>query len=547
MVAGSPGVARLDQYGYLRREIVLEIDQGALVRYGIAAGDVVAVIRNRNIRATGGSFESYTSEKNIVTLAEFRDTREVEDVIVRSAFGGPRVRIKDLALVESGFEPEKTRFRMNGHAVIGFTIFKKGSADIIRVIDGVKEYVEEQSKLMPPDVEIMYSADQSRFVRNQLGGLATNGLIVDDAIVIGENIYHRMEKGATPLEAAVEGTSRVIRPVFATILTTILAFSPFLFMTGMLGKFMFTIPLVIIIALSISLVEAILILPAHVSGGRQSRPTDGTDLETGAEAAVVSIPQTGWFEWLRTRFQRLIVYVLAWRYLVLVAFIVMLVGAFAYAGKYMQFILFPGDTDDEFIVIVELPTGASLDATTDKIKEIEALLDALPEDELDSYWTLVGSQGGGNVGMAPGESENWALGYITLVPFSQRDRSAETIIEELRAATDSLGGLADIRFMLIGGPPAGRPIEMRLVGSDDDLRMSLADTIVAHLGTMDGVTDIGRDDKLGKMQIELDLDHDRLSELGLTVAEVAQTVRLAYDGQIVTSVRYGDEDVAFPG
>ncbi|MFC1481680.1 efflux RND transporter permease subunit [Candidatus Neomarinimicrobiota bacterium] len=591
------GVSRVERTGFLAREVKIEVTEEAITEYQLPLQEIVGAIQMRNIRASGGSFESYTNAQNIVTLAQFRDTREVEDVIVRSAFGGPRVRIKDLAVVESGFEPEKTRFRMNGHAVIGFTIFKKGSADIIRVIEGVKEYVDEQRKLMPPDVEVMYSADQSRFVRNQLGGLATNGLIglalvtgvlfiflnfrtafwvamgipltlagvvfigpyidihidmltlmamilvigliVDDAIVIGENIYHRMEKGIPPLEAAVEGTARVIRPVFATILTTILAFSPFLFMTGMLGKFMYAIPLTIIIALAISLVEAILILPAHISGGRRLRPADGAEVE------VVPIPKSDWFERLRDRFQRIVVIVLAWRYVVVMVFLVMMVGAFAYASKYMQFVLFPGDTDDEFIVVVELPTGASLDATTDKVKEIEALLDALPEDELDSYWSLVGSQGGGYVGMSPGESENWALGYITLVPFSQRDRTAETIIEELRAAADSIGGLAEIRFQLVGGPPAGRPIEIRLVGTDDNLRMALADTIVANLAAMDGVTDIGRDDKLGKRQLELKLDHDRLSELGLTVADVAQSVRLAYDGQLVTSVRYGDEDVAY--
>ncbi len=598
------GVSRVERTGFLAREIKIEVSERAIAEYQLPLNEIVRAIQLRNVRASGGSFESYTSEQNIVTLAEFRDTREVEDVIVRSAFGGPRVRIKDLAVVESGFAPEKTRFRMNGHAVISFTIFKKGSADIIRVIDGIKEYVEQQRELMPPDVEIMYSADQSRFVRNRLSVLGTNGLIglvlvtgvlfiflnfrtafwvamgipltlagvvfigpfidihidvltlmamilvigliVDDAIVIAENIYHRMEKGATPLEAAVEGTSRVIRPVFATILTTILAFSPFLFMTGMLGQFIYVIPLVIIIALGISLVEAIMILPAHISSGYHTRPIDGGDPDTSDEFAIVPIPQSIWFEWLRSRFQHFIVYVLGWRYLVLTVFTVLLIGAFAYAAKYMQFILFPGDTADEFFLLVELPTGASLDATTDKIHEIEALLDALPEDELESYWMLVGSQGGVGMGIAPGESENWALGSVTLTPFSERTRSAATIVEELRAATDTLGGFATIRFLLGGGgPPVGRPIEMRLVGTDDDLRLSLADTVVAFLESMDGVTDINRDDKLGKMQMAIDLDHDRLSELGLTVADVAQNVRLAYDGQLVTSVRYGDEDVAF--
>ncbi len=597
------GVSNVEKTGFLAREIKIEVSSEAMDEYQLPMRDIAAAIQMRNVRASGGSIESYTSAQSIVTLAEFQDSREVGDVIVRSAFDGPRIKIKDLAIVEDGFEPEKTRFRMNGQSVISFTIFKKGSADIIRVIDAVKAYVDEQREFLPPDVEIMYSADQSRFVRDRLSVLSTNGLIgltlviivlfiflnfrtafwvamgipltlmgvlfigplfgvhidiltlmavilviglvVDDAIVLAESIYQRMETGSSPHDAAVEGTYRVIRPVFATILTTILAFSPFFFMSGMLGKFVFAIPLVIILALTVSFLEALLILPAHISAGKHKRLHKQRGAEGDAGSDIVPKSRS-WFEPVKAWFQRFIVVVLRFRYVVIVVFIGLLIGAILYAARYMQFILFPGDTADEFYMIVELPIGASLDATTDQITQIEAMLDRLPDGELDSYWWLVGSQGGIGLGIAPGESENWALGAITLTPFSKRERSAESIVDEIRAQTDTMKNLETVHFMLGGGgPPVGRPIELRIVGSNDDLRTSLADSIAAMLGTIPEVTDIKRDDKLGKDQVEIDLDHDRLSELGLTVADVAQNVRLAYDGQIVTSVRYGDEDVGF--
>ena len=581
------GVSRVAKTGYLAREIKVEVSNDAMDEYQVPMREIVSAIQLRNVRATGGSFESYTSDKTIVALAQFQDPMEVGDVIVRSTFEGYTISIKDLAYLSDDFEPEKTRFRMNGKPVIAFTVFKKSAADILRVVDAIKKFVDEEKKSMPEKVELMYSSDQSRYVKARIDVLTTNGLmglglvifvlflflnfrtafwvamgiplslmgvfflspffdvhidvvslmglilviglIVDDAIVVAESISNRREAGDSPVEAAVKGTYGVIRPVFATIITTIIAFSPFFFMTGMIGKFLFSIPLVIILALLISLGEVILILPAHITAGRR-----------------IKKQQTSrrWFNAVRSRFQRFIVYVLRLRYIVVPIFIVSLIGAFWYAANYMQFILFPSNTADAFFATVELPTGSSLDATSDKVEEIETFINNLPDGELDSYWTIIGSLGGGEW-FTPGESENWAFMSVTLTPFSQRDRTADEIVESLRVQTDGLDGIDAIRFMMDAGPPVGRPIALRVVGSDDKLRKALADSVVAFLTTMEGVTDISRDDKLGKDQVEIKINYPRLSQLGLTVADVAQAVRLAYDGYVVSRVRYGDEDVNF--
>lgn len=596
------GVSRVEKTGFLDREIKVEVSKKASEEYQIPLSEFVAAIQSRNIRATGGSFESYTSDKNIVTMAEFQDPMEVGDVIIRSTFEGLHLKVKDLAVIEDSFEPEKTRFHMNGKPVIAFTIYKKGSADLIRVVDSVRALVDKEKDTMPESIELMYSSDQSRFVRNRLNIMGNNaliglglvcivlfiflnfrtafwvamgipltllgavflipffdvhielislmgmviiiGLIVDDAIVIAENIHRHREMGKQPLDAAVDGTYGVLRPVSATIITTALAFGTMFFMTGMMGKFIFSIPLVIILSLLISFGEAITILPSHIMVGMQK----------GVKRVLKEAPgdkerHTGrtWFKKVRIRFRKMILRVLVFRYPVIAVFVLLLAGAVLYAVFHMQFILFPGNVADSFFVTVELPVGSSLDATSDRVSEIEKLISALPEDELDSYWTLLGSQGGGLGGVTPpGESENWALIYATLTPFSERNRNAESIVEELRRETEKLEGFAAVRYIVEqGGPPVGRPITVRIVGSDDRIRKSLADSVMAYLATMQGVSDIDRDDKLGKEQVEINLDYPRLSELGLTVADIAQTVRLAYDGQVVTQVRYGDEDVSF--
>jgi multidrug efflux pump subunit AcrB len=587
------GVSRIEKTGFLDREIKVEVSQKAVDEYQIPLREIISAIQMRNIRATGGSFESYTSDKNIVALAQFGDPKEAGDVIVRSTFEGPRIVVKDLAIVKDGFEPEKTRMHMNGREVIAFTVYKKEASDIIRVVDAVKELVEKEKEILPEGVEVIYSSDWSRFIRTRLDVLSTNGLIglalvslmlfifldfrtafwvamgipltgmgilflapyfgltinaltlmalivvigliVDDAIVIAENIYHRRELGESPHDAAVNGTYGVIRPVTTTIITTILAFSPMFFMSGMMGKFMFAFPLVIVLALIISFAEVILIMPAHISAGRERKAKSNREIN-----------KHGWFDVVRARFQRFIIYVLHLRYVVVLTFVVLLVGAFWYANSYMQFVLFSSDVAEEFYIAIELPTGTSLQATSDKVKEIEELVTSLPEDELQSFMTFLGMHAQVSGEFQPGESENWAMIWVTLSPFSERSRTADEIIAALRERTNALTGYPVLRYIVdAGGPPVGRPITLRIAGSDDNLRSPLADSVVAFLSSMEEVTDIDRDDKHGKEQMEIKIDHNRLSQLGLTVADIAQNVRLAYDGEVVTRVRYGDEDVGF--
>lgn len=584
-----PGVASLTKYGYLDREIKIEVRQNALERYEVSTREIAKAIRNRNIRATGGSFESYTSEKNIVTLAQFAEPHEVGDVIIRSRPDGSVLNVHDLAVVRDDFEPAKVRSRMNGSPAVSFLVFKKESADIIRTVAGIKRWVEENRHRLPEGVNLQYSNDQSRIVRNRLEVVVSNGLlglvlvlvtlslfldlraafwvalgipvallgtlfllplfgayldsialgamiivigiIVDDGIIVAENIWRYREQGLAALEAAVEGVSSVFQPVLTTIITTALAFTPMFFMSGTLGSFIYVIPLVVVLALVVSLGEVVLALPAHLIGNS----SQGLPAARAMRRARV-------FARFRAAVGRLLKRLLHWRYAVVGIFGLLLVTAFWYAGRYLDFVLFPTQSADAFYILVELPSGSSLDRTEEKVREIEALIEALPEEELDSFITRVGSHGEFNLG----ENENWAFLGVYLTPYATRNRNADEILEELRTKTNGLQGMDSIRFVVeSGGPPVGRPITLRVVGSDDELRQELASLLVKKLNAMPGVTDVDRDDKRGKEQIEVGLDYLRLASMGLSVAEVAKTIRVAYDGEIVTSVRYGDEDVDF--
>jgi len=580
------GVARVERYGYRAREVKIELSPGLLESKEVSLGAVVQAVQQRNVRASGGSFESYTSEKNIVTLAQFRDPQEVGDVIVRTTFDGPLIRVKDLGIVKDDFEEENVQSRVNGQRAISFVAFKAESADMVRTVDAIRAMIEHEKQFLPDGVEVMLSNDASKYVKDRLSIVFNNGLlglvfvmvvlavflnmrvafwvalgipvailgtvfmlpmfdtfldsvtmtamvlvlgiIVDDAIIISESIYRKYEQGLRPIEAGVQGVREVFKPVLTTILTTFVAFAPMFFMPGMLGKFVYVIPLVVTLALAISLMESTLALPAHLIAGMNhgGKPTR----------------RQSYFDRARRAYQASLTSLLRFRYVLVLLFLIVLGGTGFYAMKFMDFILFPSSTAERFMVLIETPVGTSLQATSDITREVEQIVTELGDKELDSFVTRIGTYG--DIGSS--QRENNAAVFVSLTPFAERERTADEIVEALRQRTDQLKGVERIFYVIDnGGPPVGRPITMRVVGVNDQQRTRLADDVEAFLKTVPGAKDLNRDDKAGKEQVEIKFDYAKLARVGISVADVARNVRIAYDGEVVTSVRYGDEEVDF--
>jgi multidrug efflux pump subunit AcrB len=615
-----PGVARVEKYGYLAREIKVELLPRRLELYQVPMRDIIQAIEARNIRLTGGTFESYTSEKNVVTLAQFREPYEVGNVIVRTTFEGPVIRVKDLALIRDDFESPAVLSRMNGKEAISFLVYKTENADIIRTVNAIKKMIRDESRGPEPaasggfplsaafsnsirlfhgkgdmvetyryrGADVLFAQDQSRFVQNRFKIVLTNGvfgllfvlitlsiflnlrtafwvavgipvsitgvffllpffgrfldtislaslvlvigIIVDDGIIISESIYYRRSVGDSPLEAAVNGTRNVFSPVVTTVLTTFLAFAPMLFLKGIFGKFVFVIPLTVSLALFISIGESAFALPAHLVRGME-KSTKGAQRDATRK----------WFNSLRKFYRKFASAFLKFRYPIVVLFVGVFVASLWYARSNMEFILFPSTGSDTFFIDLEMPTGTSLEATSEKVREVEKLVEDLPKGELENYVTRIGT-----LQEQLGRAEHYAYLVVGLTPFSERVRDATVIVEDLREKINGIEGIEKLTFVVFRyGPPVGKPITLRIIGTDDEKRKELADTIVSYLGEVRGVKDIDRDDKQGKEQIEIKIDYTRLARLGLTVADIAQNVRIAYDGEVVTSIRDGDEDVDF--
>jgi multidrug efflux pump subunit AcrB len=432
-----PGVSSVDRRNYLDREVKIEVSPERMEEYQVSLRDIVNAIAARNVRMTGGTFESFTSERTVVTLAEFENPQEVRDVVVRSTFEGPMIRIRDLASVTDGFKEPTILSRMNGKPAISFLVNKKESADVIRTVDRIKALLEEVRPGLPEGVQVEYSADMSKYVSNRLQVVMNNGMIglalvvltltlflnmrsafwtamgipvtalgvifmlpkfdsfldvismaamiqvigiiVDDGIIIAENIHKYRERGYAPVDAAVEGLKEVFWPVTVTIVTTFVAFAPMFFMSGILGKFVFVIPLVISLALFISLFEAIVALPAHLIWGIR---THGTK--------AVKKKEVSWFDRIRNFYRWSMRYIITLRYVFIAASVAALVFAIKYAQENIDFVLFPSESADTFFMLAELPTGTSLQATTERMKEVEKFIEELPHGEVESYVMRVG-------------------------------------------------------------------------------------------------------------------------------------------------------------
>ncbi|MCP4138642.1 MAG: efflux RND transporter permease subunit, partial [bacterium] len=599
------GVSKIEKYGYLAREIKIEIDPKKLEKFEVPLREIIYAIQSRNIRSTGGTLESYTGEKNIVALAQFRDPAEVGEVIVRSNFEGYALKVKNLASIKDGFKKEDVVSRINGKKMITFSINKRESADIVSTVNRIKDFLEKEKMDLPSHLEIHYSNDLSRYVTasfdvvfknglmgfflvliiltiflsfrtsfwvalgipvSLLGSIAllplfgvgldvitltamilVLGIIVDDAIIISETIYQRWEAGDSPVDAAVNGLKRVFLPVVTTILTTFLAFIPMFFIKGELGKFIYVIPLVITLALSISLLEGIIALPAHVANAME-KPGKKSLVDRLGWGWLLLLKdkyrlflekivkpkekkQDGtrdWFSSIRSKYEGFMHSVLKRRYYLASIFIALLVGSIIYAVAGLKIIVFPSEGAEEFVAYMETPIGTPVDKTSLAVKKVEDIVNTLSRDEVSSYMTLIGNQEG-----AVSQS-HIAMIRINLTPFSTRSRNAEEIANELREKSLHLKDFSSFRFdVKESGPSPEKPVSIRIIGSNNELRKKLANDVEVYLKSISGVRDVTRDDKDGKEQVEILFDYAALARMGMTVIDAAQTIRVAYDGEVV--------------
>lgn len=578
------GVSGVDKIGYFDREMHIEIDPIKAKHLRISLSDVLVAIQSRNLRTTGGTLESYLNEQTVISLNKFNNPKEVEEVILRANISGQVVRIRDIASVKLREKDENFLVRNEGKPGMNLVVRKKKNADIIKTLAGVKTFMAEQT--LVEGVGYSYSNDQSARTRLRLqvlGGnallgfvlvtiilmLALNrqaafwtamsvpfallgsfillpyfgvsinaislagfvlvlGLLVDDAIVVAEKITHYREKSLSAKEAALKGTLAMWRPVSVASITTILAFTPMFSIGGMPGKFAWAIPAVVIIALLVSLFECFFLLPHHLASGRLVKNKGKADWILKLEAAY------GW----------LLEHLLHWRYSVLLVMVMILLSSVFLVKSSMKFQIFPQDGVETFYLKLEMQRGASLAATETRLIELEEHIKRLPDTELESFATRVGTLST-EASKNRGDHSHWGIISVFLTGEAHRDRTADDIITALRKSIPAAQNEILIFEKQRVGPPIGKPAEIRISSNDDSLRENTASEVKHFLKTLAGVIDVESDNKPGKDQLIVNIDYKKLAEVGLKVKDVADALRVTYDGMLVSSTTSVEETIEY--
>ena len=593
------GVSSVVRMGYQDQEMRVEVDPDLLAKNYIALNDVITALRKQNRNVPGGKTIHKNEEFIIRTVGEFYTTEEIGNTVIRSNDLGNLIRVKDVATVSADFEEEDILYRTNGERAIKLVVIKRESADILDLVGAVTETIEEFKKEIKDDVNFELINDISFYVKRRLNILRNNatiglflvvgclliflskgvafmtalglpvaflatfifmkqinltinlismfglimvlGIIVDDAIIIGENIYHHLEKGEDPEKAAILGTKEVMIPVTSTILTTIVAFLPLMFMSGIMGKFVRTIPMVVIVALIASLLEAIFILPSHIAEvakfGKWWKKNNGSKEKKK--------PGNHWLIPLSNYYEKILRISLRSRYFLLfVIGPIIIILTFIFFKTQMDFVLFEARGIEIFFVRAQAPVGTPLEETENLFLPIEEKIAALPDNLLDNFTSQIGiiqsepndpfTQRGSHVAQA----------VIFLTPAQGRKKTADEIINDLRPQIKNTSGFERVWIdRVTPGPPVGKPIAIRLRGEEFNELEKLAELTKEELKKIKGVVDIRDDYELGKRELIFKIKPQLAAFANLSVEEVAQTLQIAFEGGVATEIRNPEEDI----
>jgi multidrug efflux pump subunit AcrB len=357
------------------------------------------------------------------------------------------------------------------------------------------------------------------------------GLLVDDAIVVAENIQARHDRGEAGPGASVRGTEEVFWPVVATVATTIVAFVPLTFIKGQIGDLLGALPWVVTCALTVSLIEAVLILPCHMAHSLARRDRRAAAEPPGLLRRLEARRDRLIFERIVPAYQALLRRLISWRYVTLGAAVALLVLAMGLvAGGRVPFTFIAASDSETIIAELEMPVETPLARTEEFVRRIEEA--AIAQRETKSISALAGVQAAVDETSgvtAAGVGTHLGQLFIELTPIEERDRESSAVIQSIREAISPFDGAESISFSEIQGGPGGRDVTVRVSG-DDAPPVALAVSAVKRLlEEIEGVTDVADDEAIGQREIQIAL-RPEAAGLGLSVAEVARQVRGALFG-----------------
>jgi len=606
-----PGITQVELAAARPYEISIEVSERALRRHGLTFDEVAAAVRRSSLDLPGGSVRTAGGEILLRTEGQAYRGHEFERLTLRQRADGTRLVLGEVATVVDGFAETDQAARFDGHPAILVQVFRVGDQDVIEIADRAKAFVEEMRQRVPEGIELTVWQDDTHVLRSRLRTLYENGfyglvlvlfvlalflrlrlalwvavgilvsffgafalmplfgltinvvslfafivvlgIVVDDAIVVGENVYRHFQMGKVGLRAAVDGTREVAMPVVFSILTTIAAFAPLTMVAGNTGKVMRVIPLVVIATLIFSLIESLFVLPTHLS-----HLGVGEERRTGKPGPVRRV-QRGTSRVLAWNVERLyrptLARALEHRYTtVAVALAALMLTVGLVAGGRLKFSFFPPIEGESAVAFLTMPQGTPREETGRALARIEASAEELQRQLAEAgepgafqhVLTTLGEQpfraSQSRTSFRPGAS-GAHLGevHVELAPAEERVVTAGEVIRRWRELTGSIPDAVELSFNA-NLFSTGEPINVQLAGPNlDELRRAAAE-LQEELARYPGVFDVADSFRAGKQELELAITPEAES-LGLRLGDLARQVRQAFYGEEAQRIQRGRDEV----
>ncbi|PKG78507.1 AcrB/AcrD/AcrF family protein [Shewanella sp. Actino-trap-3] len=596
------GVSLVSVVGFSDHQLRVELNQIDMRRLGLTATDIADEVGRQNVKIPAGNIE--LKDKNLLLRFDERKVTPaaLKQTIVASTSDGSVVRLGDIATVTDRFELDEEHIFFNGQHAAILKVKKNKADDALRIKQKVSRFIEQERLRVPDGVSLTLTNDLSSLLKDRLDMMLTNGwqgiilvffsmwlffslrysfwvsaglpvaflggiylmslfgvsinimslvgllmaigIMMDDAIVIAESIASHVDRGLAPHDAVVQGVKKVAPGVVSSFLTTILIFSSLLGLDGQMGAVLSAIPTVLIMVLSISLIEAFLILPNHLNHSLSHVPKKAPRPELKFKRDFLAAFET----FRNTTLVNAVRFVVHWRYAsVGITLGILLSSVALVAGGVLKFLPFPELDGDIAEVRIILPPGSPLSSTQEVVEQV--ILSAketaarYTQDVEEGVELIEDITAQFNFNADAGEKgPHVATVRLDLLSAETRNTLIEDFIEDWRDGTVELAAPLSMVFKQPTMGPAGRDIEVRLLGDDLDMLKQASVSLQSYLAQFDGINGILDDMRPGKEEIKVSL-RPGAEVFGIDGQLVASQLRSAFFGQRADEIQIGPENI----
>lgn len=575
--------------GFRKREFEIDLSRKKLDGLHIGLDEVVRKISTRNTNTPGGELEDGTNQRLVKIDGKIKNADELSRTPIRSTFSGSMIYLNDIARVIDGQEKPRTLTRYMGEEATLLTVQKKAGADTLNLVSALKPILKRYEDKFGKNLKFIIFNDEGIRVEQKLSTLSSNaisglvvvigvllffmhgrigamaaislpvsllatlglmpyfdltlnsitilaliiamGMLVDNSVVVSEEYLRRRKLGYNSIDACVGTIKSLWIPITATAFTTIAAFLPMLVTTGIMGRFIYAIPIVVTCALLFCLLECFLLLPMRLHL-----------VAKNAKYNEVMNKKPDWFDRLAVKFSTFMKLVVNHRYLTALSITTIILASFIFLAFLNKFILFPAEQTEIYLARLELPANSKVEKTYETMKWLEDRIgEALGNKILKHSVSFAGTSLAMPTDIKGQFGDNVGLVKIFVTEFAKNNIHYTEVLKKLRF----IKAPPELRLTFeeqVNGPPVGAPVTVTFRSNDGESLDKLIKIITDELNSTQGIFDVKVDDVYGPDEVKVQLDYEKLDRLGLSTASVGNTVRTALTGTFVSDVTLNNKE-----